>query len=149
MTSSTDVVVVGGGVIGCAVAYELAKRSVAVTLLDKSLPGRATSASAGGLWPVGEAVGLGCGIIYHKNNLKNGNADDTVPHDVGMLPDVFRDFLVRSNRAFPSLADELREQSGVDIEYVPGVGLLFLVYEGSRFVIFEFWGRDLLAHDIL
>ncbi|VAX36651.1 Hydrogen cyanide synthase HcnC / Opine oxidase subunit B, partial [hydrothermal vent metagenome] len=67
MTQPPDVIVVGGGVIGCAVTYELAKRSVNVMLIDKSLPGRATSASAGGLWPVGESVGLGCGVIFHAS----------------------------------------------------------------------------------
>src|SRR5205809_291273 len=61
MNRVADVIVVGGGVMGCGIAYELAKKSVSVLLVDCSLPGRATSASAGGLWPVGEAVGLGRG----------------------------------------------------------------------------------------
>lgn len=33
--SSTDVVVIGGGIIGCATAYNLARRGVAVTLIEK------------------------------------------------------------------------------------------------------------------
>src|SRR5579883_1701155 len=100
-----DVIVVGGGVIGCAAAYELARRSVSVLLLDQSYPGRATSASAGGLWPVGEAVGLGCGVIYHAAQ-SGGEGDGPEP-----LPEAFRDFLVASNARFPKLADELREAS--------------------------------------
>src|SRR5947209_14610402 len=87
-----EVIVVGGGVIGCAVAYELAKRSISVLLIDKSLPGRATSASAGGLWPVGEAVGLGCGVIYHAASAVgesvNGKRSGPEP-----MPTAFRDFL--------------------------------------------------------
>jgi glycine/D-amino acid oxidase-like deaminating enzyme len=120
MSQVPDVIVVGGGVIGCAVAYELARRSVRVLLLDKSLSGRATSASAGGLWPVGEAVGLGCGVIYHASRADTG-AGDPEP-----LPAAFREFLTASNARFPPLAGELRERSGVDIEYAAGAGLLFV-----------------------
>ena len=124
MNAGQDVVVVGGGVVGCAVAFELAKRSVNVLLLDCSLPGRATSASAGGLWPVGEAVGLGCGVIYHAAQ-QSENSFDSAPE---ALPNVFRDFLVASNSRFPALADELQEQTGIDIELTAGVGLIFLMY---------------------
>lgn len=123
MTSATEVIVVGGGVIGCAVAYELARRSVPVLLLDKSYPGRASSASAGGLWPVGEAVGLGCGVIYHAAKASEHHGKQSGPEP---LPTCFRDFLVRSNARFPDLAAALRDLAGVDIEYAPGAGLLFV-----------------------
>ena len=43
---SPEVIVVGGGVMGAATAYELAKRRVDVVLIDCDLPGKATSASA-------------------------------------------------------------------------------------------------------
>jgi hydrogen cyanide synthase HcnC len=129
MSQAPDVIVVGGGVIGCAVAYELAKRSVRVLLLDRSLPGRATSASAGGLWPVGEAVGLGCGVIYHTAHAAGRTAGDADLRGPAPLPVAFRDFLVRSNARFPDLAGELRQLTGLDIEYAAGAGLLFLIYE--------------------
>lgn len=118
-------IVVGAGVIGCAIAYELSKRSVRVLLLDDTLPGRATSASAGGLWPIGEAIGLGCGVIYHAAGL-SGNVDDLGPLS---LPTAFRDFLSQSNSRFPELAVELHDLTGLDIEYAPGHGLLFLMFE--------------------
>jgi glycine/D-amino acid oxidase-like deaminating enzyme len=124
-----DVVVVGGGVIGCAVAFELAKRSARVLLLDKSLPGRASSASAGGLWPVGEAIGLGCGVIYHT--AAKGPDLSAAAHPEPLGP-VFRDFLVRSNALFPDLAAELRDSSGIDVEYRPSGGLLFLIYDDEE-----------------
>lgn len=139
MSPLPDVIVVGGGVIGCAVTYELARRSARVLLLDRSLPGRATSASAGGLWPVGEAVGLGCGVIYHAAHADSGSSDPKP------LPDVFRDFLVRSNARFPGLALELRELSGVDIEYAPGAGLLFVIYDEAERAFVECVVRSLPA----
>src|SRR5579863_3208900 len=131
MSGTPDVIVVGGGVIGCAVAYELSKRSVAVLLVDHSLPGRATSASAGGLWPLGEAIGLGCGVIYHSSNSAAGaSANGTLTPQP--LPAVFRDFLVRSNARFPQLADELNAESGLDIEFAKGAGLLFVIENESE-----------------
>jgi glycine oxidase len=51
-----DIVVIGAGVIGCAVAYELARRGAAVELVDERPPGLgATQASAGILAPYLEA----------------------------------------------------------------------------------------------
>ncbi|HMC66294.1 MAG TPA: FAD-dependent oxidoreductase [Gemmataceae bacterium] len=134
MNRVAEVIVVGGGVTGCAVAYELAKRSVSVLLLDKSLPGRATSASAGGLWPIGEAVGLGCGVIYHaaQSNGEWGNGSHPA-----LLPAAFRDFLVASSARFPALAVELCELSGIDIEYAPGIGLIFVAYDEAEWAFVQ------------
>jgi glycine oxidase len=53
---TTDVVVVGGGVIGLATAWEVARRGLAVTVVDPA-PGRGASWAAGGmLAPVAEAT---------------------------------------------------------------------------------------------
>jgi glycine oxidase len=52
------VIVVGGGIVGCAAAMELALRGAAVTLLESEQPGvRATGASGGMLAPQYEAGG--------------------------------------------------------------------------------------------
>jgi glycine oxidase len=56
MSASRDVVVVGAGVVGCAVACELARRGAAVEIVDERLAGMgATQASAGILAPFIEA----------------------------------------------------------------------------------------------
>ncbi len=84
------VVVVGGGIIGCACAWELAKAGCAVTLLERATPGaEASGAAAGLLAPLGEASA-----------------------------GAFRDLAVASWRLYPSVVRELRERTGVDVEYV-------------------------------
>ena len=47
MRNGGDVVVVGGGLVGSALAYELAGRGAQVVLIDRHDPGRATDAGAG------------------------------------------------------------------------------------------------------
>jgi glycine oxidase len=56
----SDVVIVGGGIVGCACAYELAKAGASVTLLEYGRTGmQATNAAAGMLAPMIEARGPG------------------------------------------------------------------------------------------
>ena len=43
------VIVVGGGIIGCAAAYELSKAGCAVTLFERQTPGAEASGAAAGL----------------------------------------------------------------------------------------------------
>ena len=134
-----DVVIAGGGVAGHATAWELARRNLEVLVIDRHLPGRATSASAGGLWPVGEAVGLGCGVIYQASRT-NSDGADAVPES---LPDVFRDFLVESNSRFPELARELEDLTGIDIELDSGPGLLFLMQTARQQAVVDNVARGL------
>jgi glycine oxidase len=56
MSQPSDVIVIGAGIIGCAVAYELARRGASVELVDGRPVGMgATQASAGILAPYKEA----------------------------------------------------------------------------------------------
>ena len=48
---SADVVVIGGGVVGTALAYELITLGADTVLIDRHDPGRATDAGAGILSP--------------------------------------------------------------------------------------------------
>ena len=123
------VVVIGGGAIGCAVTYALSRRGCQVTLLDKAMPGRATAASAGGLWAVGESIGLGCGVIYHATQTQDADDSSTGPEP---LPRAFMDFLVESNRYFPKLATELEKLSKIHIEAESGTGLLYVIYNEAE-----------------
>ncbi|HEV2131384.1 MAG TPA: FAD-dependent oxidoreductase, partial [Longimicrobiaceae bacterium] len=85
-----DVLIVGGGVIGCALARELAHAGVRVLVLERTRPGaEASEAAAGMLAPLAEAGEAGA----------------------------FLDLLRESRKRFPALAAALREESGIDIGY--------------------------------
>ena len=85
---SPDVAVVGGGVIGCAVARALALRGLHVVLFERGVPGReASRAAAGMLAPRSEAEGAG----------------------------EFLELGLRSLAAYRGLAAALLEETGVDV----------------------------------
>lgn len=82
--------VVGGGVIGCATAYELAKAGCAVTLFEREVPGaEASAAAAGMLAPLGESAAP-----------------------------PFAQLALASWRLYPGVAEELRQRTGIDVEHV-------------------------------
>jgi glycine oxidase len=86
----THTVVVGAGIIGCAVARELAARGVACTVIDdRPVGGGATRASAGMLAPYVEA------------------------HERGPLMDL----AVRSLDLYDNWIRDVRRESGLDVEY--------------------------------
>lgn len=84
------VIVVGGGIIGCACALELTKAGCAVTLLERGTPGsEASGAAAGLLAPLGESA-------------------DTP----------FAKLAIESWRRYPEVVRDLHERTGIDVEYV-------------------------------
>jgi glycine oxidase len=85
----SDVVVIGAGLIGCGIAYELAKRGASVIVYDRAEPARAASwAGAGMLAPYSEEV-----------------------VDPALLA-----LCSASLRAYPAFVEELRERTGVDAQ---------------------------------
>src|SRR6266702_4432113 len=60
MQATVDVAIVGGGVIGCAIAYQLSKSGVDVAVFDRGEIGaEASSAATGLLAPLGPLSGPG------------------------------------------------------------------------------------------
>lgn len=135
MNKIYDVIIAGGGVIGASCAYQLSKRThLKVALLDAKRPGNATRASAGGLWAIGESVGLGCGVIFFRMMSANRKRESkgaavavgaSTPH---ILPQEFFDFALQSNAMYPSLHRELKEIHGMDFKYEK-TGLKFVIYD--------------------
>src|SRR2546425_12968267 len=90
MQSTTEVVIAGGGVIGCAIAYQLRRSGVDVAVLDTGEIGaEASSAAAGLLAPLGSLSG----------------------------PGHLADLLLASWSMFPALVPELEETSGIHLAY--------------------------------
>jgi hydrogen cyanide synthase HcnC len=119
-------------VIGAACAYYLSReKDLSVALVDFKKPGNASRASAGGLWAIGESVGLGCGVIFFKTLSKlqseaNGAEVPTMrPH---ILPECFFEFALKSNDMYPKLHQELLDKHGVDFKFET-TGLKFIIYD--------------------
>ncbi|HZS02238.1 MAG TPA: FAD-dependent oxidoreductase [Chloroflexota bacterium] len=88
--------VVGGGIIGCAVAYYLARAGARVAVLERDqIAAEASSAAAGMLAPLAE----------------------------GAAPGPFLDLALASLSRFGALAAELRDATGIDVELITA-GLL-------------------------
>jgi glycine oxidase len=90
---ASDVLIIGGGAIGCAIARALAARGAAVLVVERNQPGSGATHAAGGmLSPIAEAG----------------------------RPGPFLELALRSFDAFPAFAQAVREESGVDPEYRRG-----------------------------
>ncbi len=90
MAERADVAVVGGGVIGCAVAWCLAREGVRVSLFERGTIG-------------GEASGVSAGIL--------------APLAESAAPGPFAELALAGLRAFDEELEALRETSGMDPEY--------------------------------
>lgn len=85
-----DVLVVGGGAIGCAIAWAVARRGAEVVVLERDEPGaHASGAAAGMLSPLAEAEG----------------------------PGAFLSLLLAARDRFSAVSRALLEETGVDVGY--------------------------------
>lgn len=93
-----DLVVVGGGLVGCAAAREAARRGMRVVVLERGVPGGEASGAAAGM--------LSAAVGAHE-------------------PGPFSDLLARCGRMYPEYVAALREETGLDVGY-SAVGTLYL-----------------------
>src|SRR5438105_2722987 len=90
MKRTTDILIIGGGVIGCAIAYYLSKSGVEVTVLERDTIGAQASGAAAGIFSLLKLF-------------------DPI--------DEYNRLLLASLALFPSLATELEALSGISLEY--------------------------------
>jgi glycine oxidase len=87
-----DVVIVGGGLIGCALAAELARRKRSVLVLERAEPGA-------------EASGAAAGMLTPQSDARER--------------DVFFDLALESRTLYPSWIREISEETALDVGYRP------------------------------
>src|SRR5919109_3159999 len=100
MASTRDVAIVGAGIVGCSIAFELAKAGMQVWVLDRGGIGEESSAAAAGMLSGQHGVtDLGARYQLH----------------------------VEARELHARLADELRELTGIDVGFCRW-GLLELLF---------------------
>lgn len=99
MKKTADVLVIGGGIMGCSIAWELAGRHKKVLLLERGEIGREASWAAGGI---------------------------LTPIHLSDYPGPLANLCTASQELYPSFVEEIRRTSGMDPEFHTS-GVLFLV----------------------
>lgn len=104
MARNPDAIVVGGGIVGCAVAHRLALDGLAVTLVERGEIGREASWAAGGI---------------------------LTPVHLAEYPTALAGLCAASQRLYPPLVAALRQVSAADPEYRV-TGFLILVRDDEE-----------------
>ena len=100
MTSNSRVIVIGGGVIGCSIAYHLAGAGVEVTLVERGkVGGGASGVAAGMIAALSEAIPVG--------------------HTL--------DLALMSRSLLLDMLPQLQQESGIDVEYLSS-GILHVAF---------------------
>jgi glycine oxidase len=107
MRPSTDVIIIGAGIIGCAIGYELAKHGRSVLVIERNQIGSEASSAAAGM--------LSAQLSHAEGNLS---------------PSFFH-LLLEGRALFPATVAELERETGVDIGFKE-TGLLYLFFSKNH-----------------
>ena len=103
---TADVLIIGGGLIGCSIALRLARAGLRVSVLDRGEPGGEASAAAAGM---------------------------LAPHGETVEPDAFFELCVASRDLYPQFVAEVEDLSGQCVGYRrDGTLLVSLDEEGEK-----------------
>ena len=98
-----DVVIIGGGIMGCGTAFELARKGVRTLVLERSVPGAEASSAAAGI--------LGAQIESHADG-------------------ALFELALHSRKLYPEWARALADATGIDVEYRRS-GVLRVAYDDA------------------
>lgn len=98
MNPSSDVVIVGGGVIGLALAYQLSRQNMSVTVLEKAQIGQEASSAA-------------AGILAAQVDMDEANP--------------LTELAISSRNGYPEFVRELTSETGIDVEFSKS-GLIYV-----------------------
>lgn len=115
MSQTADVAVIGGGVIGCSVAYHAARLGARVTLLEAGEIGSGASGAAAGML--------------------SGQSE---AHE----PGPFLNLLLKSRALHVPLSETLLEETGLDVEYVRAGALHVALDERRAGDLAEWYSRQ-------
>lgn len=107
------IIVTGGGVIGCSIAYNLTKAGADVTLLERGEV-------------AGEASGAAAGLI--------------IPPDRAAPPGPFRDACLASLALYPALIEAIERESGVNVQGTAS-GILVVTQVKDRVAVLQAYAR--------
>ena len=113
--ANADCAIIGGGIIGLSLAWELAGRGVKVRLVDRQGIGRATSWAAGGMLP---------------------------PADRATARDGYEELAGLSWERWPQFVGRLAEESGIDPEF-RRCGAIHLARTTGEALALASWQADL------
>ena len=101
VSSKQDVIIVGGGVAGCSIAYYLAKQGICPQIIERDAIASQASGKAWGIFVLPAYLRLAVeGNLVHKGGMRLSAC-----------------LSEEGYKRIPQLAKELKEEGGLDIEY--------------------------------
>lgn len=146
--AQVDVAVVGAGVVGCSIAYQLAKRGKSVAVFDKRGIGSGASGRNGGMTGTGSALHSSASeAIYALTSENFSMLQDELARelndDFSLLVTGGIDIATTEEQAdFLKQAVTVQQESGVDVEWLDGQQARDLVPALSEHIYGVEWKRD-------